>query len=172
MHSQMCAIGTIYIPAKSSWFRIRNKCVRLEQHIYPQRVVGSESETHVSDWNDIYTRKEWFVQNQKQMCPIGMTYIPAKSSWFRIRNKCVRLERHIYPQRVVGSESETNVSDWNDIYTRGLFSQFRNITKLVGTKQTSLVSSSKCNFFFTWYCWKAAHLEISYAYSVIHARKS
>jgi hypothetical protein len=82
----MCPIGTTYIPAKSSWFRIRNKCVRLERHIYPQRVVGSESETHVSDWNDIYTRKESFVQNQKQMCPIGMTYIPAKSSWFRIRH--------------------------------------------------------------------------------------
>jgi hypothetical protein len=40
------------------------------------------------------------------------TYIPAKNSWFRIRNKCVWLERHIYPQRIVGSESETNVSDW------------------------------------------------------------
>ena len=39
-------------------FRIRNTCVRLERHIYPQRVVGSESETNVSDWNDIYTRKE------------------------------------------------------------------------------------------------------------------
>jgi hypothetical protein len=34
------------------------KCVRLEWHIYQQRVVVSESETHVSDWNDIYTRKE------------------------------------------------------------------------------------------------------------------
>jgi hypothetical protein len=35
-------------------------------------------------------------------------------------------------QRVVGSESETIVSDCNDIYTRGLFGQLRNIIKLVG----------------------------------------
>ena len=52
---------------QSSWFRIRNKCVRLEQHIYPQRLVGPESETNVSDWNDIYISVDCLVSSEIQL---------------------------------------------------------------------------------------------------------